>query len=126
MTLSHLHLVLNHFPIVAIITATLFYLMGIFKSNDSLKRSALYIAIGAALFAIPTFYTGEDAEGAALKVLGTSKDMIHEHEEAGEGGAGLATALNGHEAYLRTNPGGRTSPRRAARACRMSDARRQG
>ncbi|MER2998805.1 hypothetical protein [Pontibacter populi] len=81
---AHLHITLNHFPIIgsilgiAILTAGMF-----FKSRDTV-RTALVVLIISAIVAIPTYLTGEAAEETVEHMAGISEDLIHEHEEQAE------------------------------------------
>jgi uncharacterized membrane protein len=84
MNQAHLHLVLNHFPIIGLIIGTLVLLAGNLLKVPTAKKVALIILIGAAVFAVPTFLTGEGAEDIVEKVGGISESYIEKHEELAE------------------------------------------
>ncbi len=83
---AQVHLALNHFPIVLAVISALFLALGIFKNCETSKRAGLALLLLAALSGIPAFLTGEPAEDVVEKIQGISKDLIHDHEEAGEFG----------------------------------------
>src|SRR5579872_2275876 len=82
MDLTHIHLLLNHFPTVGnLIGGGLFVLALITKSND-LKRASLAILLGISLIAIPTYMSGNGAQEAIKAIPGVSKAQIEGHEGA--------------------------------------------
>jgi len=93
MDLTHLHLVLNHFPIVGSIIAVIILGYGIVKKNFTIQNIALYIFIGVAIIAIPVYFSGEEAEESVEHFTNVSKKMIHEHEELAEKGIILIEVL---------------------------------
>ncbi len=84
MNLVHLHLMLNHFPIIGTFIALLILAYGIFKKNQTLINTAAVLMLGITLITLPAFYTGEPAEEAIEHLPGISHRLIHEHEEAAE------------------------------------------
>jgi uncharacterized membrane protein len=81
---THLHLLLNHFPIIGTMIGTVILLFGFWKSNHQLQQVALTLLVIMALFAIPVFLTGEPADETVENLPGVSEAMLEEHEEAGE------------------------------------------
>src|SRR5579863_9418420 len=82
MDLTHIHLLLNHFPTIGmIIGGGLFIVALIMKSND-LKRASLVVLLGVALLAIPTYMSGNGAQDAIKSLPGVSKSLIEAHEGA--------------------------------------------
>ena len=81
---AHLHLVINHLPIVALLIAFLVLLAGFLFKKPEIKLTALGIFIFSALSAILAFYTGEGAEEVVENVPNISETLIHNHEEAAE------------------------------------------
>ena len=84
MNLTHLHLLLNHFPIIGTLIGSLIILYGIIKNQYQSKSIGAIIIIIMAIIAIPVFLTGEPAEESVEHLQGISESIIHEHEEAGE------------------------------------------
>lgn len=82
MSLTHVHLLLNHFPTVGMIVGLGLFLMAIAVKSDDLKRASLVIFFGIALISIPTFATGTAAELALSKNPEASVTRIQAHETA--------------------------------------------
>lgn len=81
---THLHLILNHFPIIGTLIGTGVMAYGYYSGSYSTKKAALMIWVAMALVAIPVFLTGEPAEESVEHLLGVSEPMIEAHEEAAE------------------------------------------
>lgn len=92
---SHLHLVVNHLPIIFPIVGIILLFIGIFTKSEVTKRNAYIIFILGAIGSILAMATGENAEDAVEKLQGISKDLIHTHEEAAELFAGFSYVLGG-------------------------------
>lgn len=82
MNSTHLHLLLNHFPIIGTLIGGGLLLAGIFRKNYQLCNSALVLLSIMALIAIPVYLTGEPAEETVEKINGISESMIEAHESA--------------------------------------------
>lgn len=81
---AHLHLIFNHFPIIIPIIGFLVMLVGFAIRSELLKRTALGLFILGALFTLPAFGTGEDAEELIENLPGIEEKYIESHEEAAE------------------------------------------
>lgn len=81
---AHLHLILNHFPIIVPMIGFILLLVGLFKSSDLLQKTALVVLIFGAISAFPASFSGERAEEMLENVAGFDKTIMHEHEEAAE------------------------------------------
>lgn len=82
MNLAHLHLLLNHFPIIGTIVGVGLFLFSLAGKNDDLKRAGLIIFAVMALLSLPTFFSGVGAQGAIEELPGVSKALIDRHEGA--------------------------------------------
>jgi len=82
MNLAHLHLLLNHFPIIGTAIGLGLLLVSLAGRNDDLKRASLIIFASMALLAIPTFFSGAGAQGAIKGDPGVSQALIDRHEGA--------------------------------------------
>lgn len=78
---AHLHLVVNHFPIIGTILALGILLAGIIFKNNSVKNTAYFLFIIVALFALAAMTTGEGAEEMIEDIPNIGKQIIREHEE---------------------------------------------
>ena len=86
MNLTHLHLLLNHLPVVGTICGLGLLIFALRRRSNDLTRAALGVLVISALTAIPTYLTGEPAEGAIKELIGNSKQFVEPHQEA----AGIA------------------------------------
>ncbi len=81
MNQAHLHLVLNHLPILGALFGTLVLVGGFSLKLEIVKRTGLGLFIFAALSAIPAFLTGEGAEEVVEGLPGVGENMIERHED---------------------------------------------
>jgi hypothetical protein len=98
----HIHLFLNHFPIIGAIASVLLFAYAAVRKNDEALRIAFFAVVLTALLALPVYLTGEPAEEVAERLPGVSTAFIEDHEDAGKlamilamitGAAGLAWLL---------------------------------
>lgn len=82
MDLHHLHLVLNHFPVIGTIIAIVLLTGAFIRTSSDLRWITLCIVLGLALVTIPVYLTGEPAEEAVEGTQGVSEAIIERHEEA--------------------------------------------
>jgi len=82
MNLAHLHLVLNHFPIIGTIIGLGLLVVSFAGKNDDLKRAGLIVLAAVALLALPTFFSGIGAQGAVRRDPAVSAALIERHEGA--------------------------------------------
>ena len=82
MNLAHLHLLLNHFPIIGTIVALGLFIVSFIGKNDDLKRSSLIIFAAIALLTLPAFFSGIGAQRAVRKDPLVSTAVIDRHEGA--------------------------------------------
>lgn len=78
---AHLHLVVNHLPIVGTVFGILILLTGMILRNPSIKRTAAGVFVLSAVFAAIAFSTGEGAEETVEGLPGVSEAMIGQHED---------------------------------------------
>lgn len=81
---AHWHLLVNHFPVIGTFFALGILLAALFLKNNTLKNTAYFLFIVAALFAFAAMYTGEGAEEMVEDLPNIGKQIIHEHEEIAE------------------------------------------
>ena len=82
MDLTHIHLLLNHFPTIGLIIGGGLFLLSLFTQSDDLKRASLVVLLGIALISIPTYMSGNGAQDAIKSLPGVSKSLIETHEGA--------------------------------------------
>ena len=81
---AHLHMVVNHFPIIGTILGLGILITGMILKNNSVKSTAYCLFIVAAVFAAFSMGTGEGAEELVEDMPSVGKQIIHEHEEMAE------------------------------------------
>lgn len=81
---AHLHMVVNHFPIIGTIFGIGILVTGLLLKNNSVKNTAYVVFVIAAIFGILSMSTGEGAEEIVEDYPGIGKSIIHEHEELAE------------------------------------------
>jgi uncharacterized membrane protein len=81
---AHLHLVVNHFPIIGTLFGLGILITGMLLKNNSVKNTAYILFIVAAIFAAFSMGTGEGAEELVEDLPNIGKQIIHEHEEIAE------------------------------------------
>lgn len=81
---AHLHLVVNHFPIIGTILGLGILVSGIVIKNNAIKNTAYVVFSVVAIFAFLSMATGEGAEEIVEDMPNIGKLIIHEHEEMAE------------------------------------------
>ncbi len=80
----HVHLLLNHIPILGTLFALILLGFGYFLRQEILAKAALWTLVVSALVSIPSFLSGEEAEHAVEGIIGVSMVTVEEHEEQAE------------------------------------------
>jgi uncharacterized membrane protein len=82
MSAVHIHLLLNHIPVIGVLIGLVVFALGVWRRNDSWIRLALGLFAAVALVALATMLTGEAAEEAVENLPGVSESYISSHEDA--------------------------------------------
>jgi len=82
MSSAHIHLLLNHIPILGTIFALLLLLYGMVKRSDDVKRASLGAFLMTALLTIPVYLTGDGTAEIVQNLPGVSIDLIRRHDNA--------------------------------------------
>lgn len=78
----HLHLMLNHLPVVGALFALLLLSWAILRSSEELKKVALGAFVIVAALSIPAYLTGEPAEELAENIPGVMESVMEPHEDS--------------------------------------------
>ena len=81
---AHLHMVVNHFPIIGTILAIGILIAGLLSKNRSIISTSYVLFVIGAIFGILSMNTGEGAEELVEDMPGIGWKIIHEHEELAE------------------------------------------
>src|SRR5574343_58663 len=81
---AHIHMLVNHFPIIGLFFGLGVLLFGVVKKNLTLKSTAYVMLIICVIFGQLAMMTGDKAEHFVEDLPGSTHKIIHEHEEAAE------------------------------------------
>ena len=81
MNFAHLHLLLNHLPVIGVAFALLVLAWGIYRKNEEVIRTSLLLFVLVALITIPTFLTGDPARDF-LQGMGVPRAAARRHDDA--------------------------------------------
>ncbi len=84
MNAVHMHLILNHIPVMGTLFGIIFLLLALAGRNKAIIKASLWILVFVAILTIPAYFTGGSAEEMVENLPGISEDIIHEHEESAE------------------------------------------
>src|SRR4051812_2357700 len=79
---AHLHLLLNHLPVIGFGIGLALYVVAIVSKKLDLQRAGLVILFLAAAFTIITYVSGNDAREMLKKTPGISDPLMEAHETA--------------------------------------------
>src|SRR5579872_5022723 len=82
MNLAHLHLLINHFPVLGTMIGLGLFLFSFFGKNSDLRRASYIIFACMALIAIPTFESGMAAARMIQGRRGISESLVLRHESS--------------------------------------------
>lgn len=95
MNQAHLHLMVNHLPILFPVVGILVMGIGLLSKSEIVKRTAYFIFTLSAVAAIAAMTSGEGAEEVVEQINGMDENFIKTHEEAAELFALLLYVLGG-------------------------------
>lgn len=91
---AHLHIILNHIPVIGVPFGAVLLMYGYVRRSTEIKRASLLVFVFMALITIPTFLSGKAAEDMVEHLPGVTESTIESHEEAATI-ALIATAMLG-------------------------------
>ena len=83
MSAAHLHLMLNHIPLLGLVFGAVLLAYGLWRGGEDVQKASLGLLAVAGLSAIAVYLTGEPAEEIVEGLAGVSHDAIEAHEEWG-------------------------------------------
>lgn len=83
MNTAHLHLMINHLPIIGLFFAILFNLLAIFRNYIELKKISCWLYVLLALISVLAISTGDGAGEIVRTWPGISEESIEYHETWG-------------------------------------------
>lgn len=97
---AHLHIILNHIPVIGIPFGIALLIWGFLRKSQEVKTTALLVFVAIALVTIPTYFSGKGAEDVVEDLPGVSENLIENHETAATI-ALVATSILGGLALVR-------------------------
>ena len=82
LNMAHIHLLLNHFPILGSLFITVMFAIALIFRNTFLQRLSLWFLVAIALMTAVTYLTGERAVDVVENLPTTSMSMVNLHESA--------------------------------------------
>ena len=70
---AHLHLLLNHFPLIGFVFSLLILGLGYVRANENFVRVGLLVILVSGVLAAPAYLAGEPAEDVIEKLPGFSE-----------------------------------------------------
>lgn len=87
MNWAHVHLAVNHIPVVLVPTALALLTWAVVRRSEDITQASLGLLVAAAIIGAGVFLTGALAEEVVARLPGISEATIKAHEEAGEAAA---------------------------------------
>lgn len=84
MNAAHIHLMLNHLPIVGLLIGFIILLPATWRQSATLLQTVWILFIALAVIGLAVAKSGEGAEELLEKIPGVDHRLIHEHEEYAE------------------------------------------
>lgn len=81
MNAAHLHLIINHFPIIGVTFGLVFLIIGIFNRNSLFRNIAFVVFFASFVFGIISLTTGHAAEDFIEKLPNVNETFIDMHED---------------------------------------------
>lgn len=79
---AHLHIILNHVPVIGMPFAAGLLAYGLLRKSEEVKKASLLAFVAIAVLTIPTFLAGKAAEDVVEHLPGVSEQLIENHEGA--------------------------------------------
>jgi uncharacterized membrane protein len=79
---AHLHLIVNHIPVLGAVFGLLLLAYGLVRRNDGVVRASLWTLAIVGLAGLAAYLTGEPAEEIVEELPGISEAILERHEEA--------------------------------------------
>jgi hypothetical protein len=95
MSATHVHLMLNHLPVLAGLFGMLLLGAGLLRKSEDLKRAGLLLFVGGSLGALPVYLTGQPAETTVRTLPGITSRELEKHKEVAQLALSAVLVLGG-------------------------------
>lgn len=92
---AHLHIILNHIPVIGIPFGTAILAYAFLKKSAEIRTLGLIVFVIIGLITIPTYLAGKAAEDMAEDLPGVSEHLIENHEAAATIALAATSVLGG-------------------------------
>ena len=82
MNFAHLHIVLNHVPSIGMVVGLGLFVASLVRKNDQLMRLSLQVLVVMTLVALPTYMSGNAAQGILRKRPEVPQGLIEAHQNS--------------------------------------------
>lgn len=79
---AHIHLMLNHFPVVGTFLCLILQIIATTLRSVELKKGTLYLLVATGAMAGLVYFTGEEAEAQLLNFPGILRAAVLSHDDA--------------------------------------------
>lgn len=96
MSFVHLHLLLNHVPVIGMFFVLFVLAVALWRRNQDIAKLGLVMLTGVGIIAAAVYFTGEPAEDAIEDFAGIATSIVEDHEQAAKAafiGSSIAGAL---------------------------------
>ena len=80
MNMAHIHLLVNHFPIIGSIFISIMFLIALIFKNVFLQKLSLWFLVVVALFTAVAYISGDGAKSILENVTRVPEGVMHDHE----------------------------------------------
>jgi hypothetical protein len=81
---THIHLMINHAPVIGLAVPIAFLLTDRVRNNRKLESLSLQMFVVFAVLTIPVYLTGSPASHKMREMPGISQEIIHKHSNAAD------------------------------------------
>lgn len=89
MNAVHIHLAINHIPVLGAGLGAVLLLWDLLFKRDELRKFTLVLMVFVAIVSVPAYFSGGEAEEIAEHLPQASEALIEEHEESADWSLGL-------------------------------------
>ena len=82
MNFAHIHLLLNHIPVIGIPIVFIFLAYAIYTKNAATQKFSLWALFVLAAMVVPVYFTGEPAEDVIHNLPDFAESFVEPHEDA--------------------------------------------
>lgn len=81
MDAAHIHLILNHIPVLGAVATLCLVVLADFKEDKAFTKLALQFMVLIGMLTLPVYFSGEPAEELIEHLPGVTETFIEEHEK---------------------------------------------